>query len=113
MADPTVMLTGTELATALQLTYASNSAAYDQVADAACAIVGSLLTSTPASHATHPACREATLAVACDMWQARTAAGGQPVSIDFTPGAYRLSVWLTRRVSSLIADHADVAGMVG
>ena len=112
MTDPTVMLTGTELAAALQLSYSSGGA-LDQVAAAACATVGSLLTSTAASHATHPACREAALAVACDMWQARTAAGGQSVSVDFTGGPYRLSVWLTRRVSALTAAHADVAGMVG
>jgi hypothetical protein len=113
MADPVVMLTGTELATALQLTYSGNTAAFDQVADAACAIVGALLTGTAASHATHPACREATLAVATDMWQARTAAGGQSVALDFTGGPYRLSVWLTRRVAALTAAHADPAGMVG
>jgi hypothetical protein len=108
-----MMLTGMELAAALQLTYSTNEAGFDQVADAACAIVGSLLTGVADDHATHPACREATLAVGCDMWQARTAAGGQPVSLDFQPGAYRLSVWLTRRVAALTADHADVAGMVG
>lgn len=113
MADPTVMLTGAELATGLQLTYATNTAAFDQVAAAACEIVGGLLTGVPADHAAHASCREATLAVAADMWQARTAAGGQPVGMDFTAGPYRLSVWLTRRVAALTAAHANPAGMVG
>jgi hypothetical protein len=103
--------TGTALATVLDLTYASDSAAFDQVAAAACNVIGSLL--TPINHETHTQCVEATLSVAAEMYQARNATGGQAVAIDFQPSSYRLSVWLTRRVAALTAGCADVRGMVG
>jgi hypothetical protein len=48
-----------------------------------------------------------------EIFQARTAAGGQPVAVDFSPGPYRLSVWLTRRVMSLLGPYLNVGGMVG
>ena len=107
----TAMVTGQDVATVLGLTYASDDDAFDQVASAADTIMVSLLSA--GDHSTHPQCVEATLAVASEMYQARTAMGGQPVSLDFTPGPYRLSVWLTRRVSSLTAKCQDVTGMVG
>lgn len=105
------LVTGTALATVLDLTYASDSAAFDQVASAADSVVGSLL--TPISHDAHPRCVEAALSVAAEMYQARNATGGQAVAIDFQPSSYRLSVWLTRRVASLTAGCYDVRGMVG
>jgi hypothetical protein len=47
------------------------------------------------------------------MYQARTAAGGQAVAVDFSPGPYRLSVWITRRVSALLGPYLNVKGLVG
>jgi hypothetical protein len=105
------IIDGTDLAAVLGLTYATDSAAFDQVAAAADAVMAGLLTAV--DHSTHPACIEATLAVAGEIYQARNATGGQPVSLDFSPGVYRLSVWLTRRVASLTAAHFRVTGMVG
>lgn len=107
------LLTGQELADALDLDYvAPIDADLDQIAEASDDIVGSLIT-TAAYTAEHAAVKEATLAVGVEIFQARTAAGGQAVATDFTPGAYRLSVWVTRRVMSLLAPYLNVGGMIG
>lgn len=108
------LVTGAELAAALGLAYDQvlGDDVLDRVAESSDDIVGALLTT--ANQAAEPApCKEAALAVAVEMYQARTAAGGQPVSIDFAPAPYRMSVWLTRRVHSLVMPYADVAGWVG
>lgn len=108
----TLLVTGAELADCLDLAYVAGDEPFDQIADAACDIVGGLITST-ALAAAPPACREAALSVAVEMYQARTAAGGQAISTDFTAGPYRLSVWITRRISALISPYLKVTGMVG
>jgi malate/lactate dehydrogenase len=106
------LVDGQDLAEVLDLDYATYDDALDQVAEAADDIVGALLTT--AAYAAEPAaCKEAALSVAAEIWQARTASGGQAVSVDFTPGPYRLSVWLTRRVNALIGPYMKVTGMVG
>jgi hypothetical protein len=107
------LVTGEELADALDLEYAEPlDAVLDQVADAADDIVGALIT-TGAYELELAACKEAALAVGIEIFQSRTAAGGQAVAVDFTPGPYRLSVWLTRRVMSLLGPYLNVGGMVG
>ena len=107
------LVTGEELADALDLEYAEPlDAVLDQVADAADDIVGALIT-TGAYELEPAACKEAALAVGIEIFQSRTAAGGQAVAVDFTPGPYRLSVWLTRRVMSLLGPYLNVGGMVG
>lgn len=108
------LVTGEELAAVLDLAYVADDddgPGYDQVAAAAATIVSGLLTDI--DHDAHAQDKEAALAVASEMFQARTATGGQPVGIDFQPGAYRLSTYLTRRVSQLTATCADVGGWVG
>lgn len=116
----TALVTGEELADALLLPYDSQTpdATLDQVAAAADAIMVSLLTPTDSAgqaidHGTHEWCKEAALGVATEMFQARTAVGGQPVGLDFQPGAYRLSVWVTRRVQGVVGQCWDVRGMIG
>lgn len=107
------LLTGQELADALDLDYvAPIDDVLDQVAEAADDIVGSLIT-TEAKTAEPAAAKEAAVAVGVEIFQARTAAGGQAVATDFTPGPYRLSVWLTRRVMSLLAPYLRIGGMIG
>jgi hypothetical protein len=106
------LVTGEELAVALDLDYDPPEEPYDQVAAAADDIVASLLTDA-AYELEPPACKEAALAVAVEIFQARTAAGGQAVATDFSPGPYRLSVWMTRRVMSLLGPYMDVKGMIG
>jgi hypothetical protein len=106
------LVTGEELATALDLDYDPPTEPYDQVAAAADDIVASLLTAD-AVEDEPPACKEAALSVAVEIYQARTAAGGQAVATDFSPGPYRLSVWMTRRVMSLLGPYMNVNGMIG
>lgn len=107
------LVTGEELADALELEYAAPlDAVLDQVAQASDDIVGALITT--GAYETEPAaCKEGALAVGVEIFQARTAAGGQAVAVDFSPGPYRLSVWLTRRVMSLLGPYLNVGGMVG
>ena len=107
------LVTGEELATALDLEYDGQQADdLDQVAAAADDIVGALLTT--GAYELEPApCKEAALSVGVEIFQARTAAGGQAVATDFSAGPYRLSVWLTRRVHQLIMPYANVGGMIG
>jgi hypothetical protein len=108
------LVTGEELAVALDLAYDPEDPdlVLDQVAEAADDIVAALL--TDGAYELEPApCKEAALSVGVELYQARTAAGGQPVSVDFTPGPYRLSVWLTKRVHALIWPYANVNGWVG
>ena len=107
------LVDGQELAAALDLDYVPPmDDVLDQVAEAADDIVGSLLTTT--AYAAEPAaCKEAALSVGVEIFQARTAAGGQAVATDFSPGPYRLSVWMTRRVMALLGPYLNVGGMVG
>jgi hypothetical protein len=107
------LVTGQELADALDLDYvAPIDADLDQIAEASDDIVGSLIT-TAAYTAEPAACKEAALAVGVEIFQARTAAGGQAVATDFSPGAYRLSVWVTKRVMALLAPYLNMGGVVG
>ena len=104
------LVTGPDLATVLDLDYVADP--FDQVAQAADDVVRGLI--TPEAYNTNTAaCREAALSVAVEMFQARYSAGGQPVASDFTAGPYRLSVWITRRVMSLLGPYLDPKGLVG
>ena len=106
------LLTGEELAFALNLDYEGVETEFDDVSTAACDIIGGLIT-TAAFDEEPMAVRAATLSVGVEIYQARTAAGGQPVGVDLSPGPYRLSVWLTRRVMSLLGPYMNAKGMVG
>lgn len=106
-----MLLTGLELATALDLDYPPVDP-FDQVAQAADDIVRDLI--RPDAYATEPAaCKEAALSIGVEIFQTRSAAGGQAVATDFSAGPYRLSVWITRRVESLLAPYLDMRGRVG
>ena len=106
------LLTGQELADAIQIDYSGDAIpVLDQVAEAASDLIGFLIT-TAAVTAEHPLCKEAALSVGSEIFQARTAAGGEAVAIDFTPGP-RMSVWITRRVMALLGPYLKVGGMVG
>lgn len=106
------LIIGPDLAYALDLEYAADPGTYDTVAEAADAVVGALLTVSAYTAEPIP-CKEAALSVAVEMFQARTSAGGQAVATDYTPGPYRLSVWMTKRVHALIGPYMDVRGMIG
>ena len=107
------LVTGEELADNLDIEYDGAAVAtLDQVADAASLLIGYLITATALDDEPSP-CKEAAMSVAVEMFQARSSAGGEAVSMDFTPGPYRLSVWLTRRVMGVIAPYLDMEGVVG
>ena len=105
-----MLVTGQELAINLGLTYAADP--FDQVAGTADEIVGRLL--TPLAYANEPIpAKEAALHVATEIFQARYSAGGESIANDFTPGPYRLSSAMTRRVMALLGPYLDPKGMVG
>ena len=107
------LVTGEQLAENLDIEYDGAAVTtLDQVADAASLLIGYLITEDALDDEPSP-CKEAALSVAVEMFQARSSAGGEAVSMDFTPGPYRLSVWLTRRVMGVIAPYHDMKGVVG
>jgi hypothetical protein len=107
------LVSGQELADNLDIEYdEASSPVLDQVADAASLLIGYLITTTALEDEPSP-CKEAAMSVAVEMFQARSSAGGEAISVDFTPGPYRLSVWLTRRVMGVLAPYLDMKGVVG
>ena len=60
-----------------------------------------------------PACKEAALTLAVDMWQNRLAPGGQPTAVDFTPSPYRMGRSMIQRVMGLLAPYLDMRGQIG
>lgn len=107
-------VTGEQLADALGLTYLDASADFDQVAGSVDDLLHSILTDEAThSHADHYPEKEAALGIAVDLYQARTAAGGESVALDFTPGPYRVSSAIIKRYSALLAPYMSTAGMVG
>jgi hypothetical protein len=60
-----------------------------------------------------PSVREASLAVAIEIFQQRTAPGGTIQAVDFTPGPHRLGQALLTRVRGLLAPYMDMGGFVG
>ena len=84
----------------------------DQVTATAIAIVSSYVTADAVT--TEPApVREATLALAVDIWQSRVSPGGQMVGADFTPAPFRLGRNFLQKVSGLLAPYMDENGMIG
>lgn len=60
-----------------------------------------------------PAVREASLAIAVEIFQQRTAAGGQVQAVDYTPSPHRLGRALLTRVHGLLAPYMDMGGLIG
>lgn len=80
--------------------------------DTADALIQSLVDADAYTAAPAPM-KEACLVLATDVWQNRTAAGGQPVAVDFTPSPYRMGRTLTQRITGLIAPYMAVGSMIG
>lgn len=83
-----------------------------QVVEASNALVLSYIDADAAS-AEPPACKEAALAIAVEMWQSRIAPGGQMVGVDFTPAPFRMGRSLMSKVSGLLAPYIDEGGLIG
>lgn len=60
-----------------------------------------------------PSVREAALAIAVEIFQQRTAPGGQMQGVDFTPQPHRLGRALLTRVQGLLAPYVDAGGFIG
>jgi hypothetical protein len=63
-------------------------------------------------YAATPAIESAMYAVSIEIFQSRTAAGGQIEGVDFTGTPYRMGRSLLNRVSSLIQPYVDVETIV-
>lgn len=114
MPNTAPIIDGEDLAEVVDLDYADFDDALDQVAQAASDLVQSLIRGAVFDLTARPAAViEAALSVGSEIWQARTAAGGQAVAVDFSPGAYRVSVYMTRRVHGLLGPYMEVKGLVG
>lgn len=64
-------------------------------------------------HTQHASDKEAALSVAVDIFQARTAAGGQVVGLDMMPLPFRLGSMLLSTVGGLLGPCMDQRGEVG
>ena len=60
-----------------------------------------------------PAVRTAAMTIAVDVFNAWTVPGGQAQGIDFQPGPYLLGRSILQRVTGLISQYRDPAGIVG
>lgn len=60
-----------------------------------------------------PEVESAVYEIATDVFQSRTAPGGVPQAIDFTPAPYRMGKSIYQRVAGLLAAHRDVESAIG
>lgn len=60
-----------------------------------------------------PAVRTAAMTIAVDVFNAWTVPGGQAQGVDFQPGPYLLGRSILQRVTGLISQYRDPAGIVG
>jgi hypothetical protein len=74
---------------------------------------GTVATETYVTYATTPAVREASLMIAVDIWQARSASNAGGISPDFQPSPYRMGNTLTARVRGLLAPYLSPNSLVG
>lgn len=74
---------------------------------------GSATLSGAATYVGNPNVESAVLAVAVEVFQARTAAGGNIEGVDFAVTPFRLGRSLFNRVSGLLGSYLDVESMVG
>jgi hypothetical protein len=106
------LVTGQQLADNLDIEYAAPQDDILNVhADSACVLIGYLV--TPASFAAEPAPLQiAAMTVATETYQAAYAAGGESISVDFTPGP-RINSAIMARVTVLMAPYKQMTTMVG
>ena len=74
---------------------------------------GTATLSGASTYVGNPNVESAVLAVAVEVFQARTAAGGQIEGVDFSPSPFRLGRSLFNRVSGLLGPYIDTETMVG
>lgn len=101
-----MIVTGADVAAALGLPAAT--AVLDEVAAVASTLLDPYLAPHALDNGTPMPVREAGIVLAIDIWQNRTAAGGQSVGIDGSPGPYRMGRGLLDRISGLIGPWMDI-----
>ena len=74
---------------------------------------GTATLSGASTYVGNPNVESAVLATAVEVFQSRTAAGGQIEGIDFTVSPYRLGRSLFNRISGLLGPYIDTETMVG
>ena len=74
---------------------------------------GTATLSGASTYVGNPNVESAVLAVAVEVFQARTAAGGNIEGVDFAVTPFRLGRSLFNRVSGLLGSYLDVESMVG
>lgn len=74
---------------------------------------GTATLSGASTYVGNPNVESAVLAVSVEVFQARTAAGGQIEGVDFTVAPFRLGRSLFNRVSGLLGAYIDPESMVG
>lgn len=106
-----MIVTGQDVAAALGLPGTTTTL------DAVAQVANELLTPYLAAGAVNPVVpapvKEAGIVVAIDVWQNRTAAGGQNVGLDGAPGPYRMGRAILDRVSGLIGPWLDMRSELG
>ena len=74
---------------------------------------GTATLSGASTYVGNPNVESAVLAVSVEVFQSRTAAGGQIEGVDFTVSPFRLGRSLFNRVSGLLGAYIDTETMVG
>lgn len=64
-------------------------------------------------HSAHASDKAAALSLAVDIYQARTASGGQVVGLEYQPTPFRMGASILNTVSGLLGPCLDQAGEVG
>jgi len=106
------IVTGSDVAQALGLP--GTTPTLDEVARVADEVLTPYLTAPTDGVDGWPApVKEAGIVTAIDVLQNRTAAGGQNVGIDGTPGPYRMGPGLLAKVGGLIGPWLSVGSDVG
>lgn len=106
------LVTAAELAKVIGLP-ATDSGVVSAAAAANEVVIPYLTTGPDIDHSTHVKDREAALGVAVDIFQARTAAGGQQVGLDYQPMPFRMGAQLMSTVSGLLGTCMDQGGELG
>jgi hypothetical protein len=74
---------------------------------------GTATLSSASTYVGNSAVEQAVIVVSVEVFQSRTAAGGQIEGVDFAPSPYRMGRSLYSRVSGLLGSYIDVESIVG
>lgn len=103
----TITAVGDDLQTFTAAITASDVSEFNVIPSGSATLVGA------ATYVGNPNVESAVLATAVEVFQSRTAAGGQIEGVDFQVTPYRLGRSLFNRVSGLLGSYLDVDSMVG